>query len=153
MKMHVMCLTEKVWMNKIEATQREENKTKVISFTSQMFLLDINKVTSTPNGDLHLSRFSHFSSETKTILNCLKAEFDSIINQKTQFIIQQLKRKEYQHCNKMGKYLANKLKHKQENAIIPPYSINQNNPEPTINNLYFKLFFLPKITLIESQLR
>jgi len=41
MKMHVMCLTEKVWMNKIEAIQREENKTKVISFTSQIFLLDI----------------------------------------------------------------------------------------------------------------
>lgn len=58
------------------------------------------------------------SEEMQCELNCLEVELDSIINQKTQFIIQQLKYKQYQYSNKMGKYLANQLKRKQEKVII-----------------------------------
>jgi len=58
MTMHVLFLIEMVWIHDKEATQREEKK-KTLIF--QMFLLDINEVTLTSNGDFCLILLLHLS--------------------------------------------------------------------------------------------
>jgi len=63
MTMHVLFLIEMVWIHDKEATQIEEKNPLIF----QMFLLDINEVTLTTNGDFCLILLLHLSPETKTL--------------------------------------------------------------------------------------
>lgn len=81
--------------------------------------------------------------ETKYKLNNLKLQYENIIYNKTQFLIQQLKYESFEYSNKIGKALANQLQRKKEKSIIssitnPLGQVTQNPQE--INNI-FKNFY------------
>uniref|UniRef100_A0A8C5HQA3 Reverse transcriptase domain-containing protein n=1 Tax=Gouania willdenowi TaxID=441366 RepID=A0A8C5HQA3_GOUWI len=68
-----------------------------------------------------------------------KLNLNIILSKKTDFILQQLRYKNFDYNNKSGKYLANQLKHSKENSFIAAISDNAGqtlNLPQDINNIF-----------------
>lgn len=79
---------------------------------------------------LHLSSF--LINKNSSSVTQLKKQLEGIIHKKTQFVIQQLKYKNFQYINKSCKYLLIYCNSKKKKQSSPPYSILQVSP-PTIH--------------------
>lgn len=88
---------------------------------------------------LHNSYAINPTEQTLKEIRETKYQLDNIINKKTQFMLQRLRYKHFEHNDKSGKYLASQLKRNKEKSYITTIkdsTRNITNDPQTINKTF-----------------
>ena len=101
-------------------TSKAVMRGKIISYSVHKKKKDQEKQSSL---EQHLKQLqsSYAENPTEKILkniNKIKAQLDTLIDQKTQFLLLRLRQNHFEHNDKSGKFLANQLKQNKEKHTI-----------------------------------